>query len=195
MLFHSIENFYEPNDLGLVILNFMNLHFDKTYQSQETYYGSERMNAYPCYQTVTTKPDEENIFNPHTILKNTFERKTNKKIYVLKTFFRKTKLKELQESPSWNQHKPHTDGDDFDIAGIIYFNGSSLKDGTNFYLNKDHYEPTAVIAAQYNRCVFYGTQLPHCPSMVQQVEERWTQPFFLITKEETYKRYKESNGT
>ena len=195
MLFHIIDDFYDLNNLGLVMVNFMNLHFDKTYQSQDTYYGAERMNAYPCYQTVKCKPNEQNNLNPHSILKNTFERRTNQKIFVLETFFRKTKLDELKNSASWNQHKPHTDDVLFDVAGLIYFNGSSLKDGTNFYLDANHYEPTAVVGAKYNRCVFYGTQLPHCPSMIQEVEERWTQPFFLITKEETYKKYKESNGT
>ena len=194
MLFHAVEDFYEPNDLGIIILNFVNLNFKTTFQSLDVYYGSERMNAYPCYETEPMQI-EDNLLSPYTLFKKTFEEKTNIKILKLHTFFRKTKLSELKESPSWNQHKPHKDSEYYDIAGLIYFNGSSLKDGTNFYLNKEHYEPTAVIAAKYNRCVFYGTQLPHCPSMVQQVEERWTQPFFLITKEETYKRYKESNGT
>ena len=183
MLFNIVEDFYNPNDLGIIILNFINLNFKESFQSHQTFYGSERINAYPCYESDKMKYQDNNL-NPYNIFKKTFENKSNLKILELITFFRKTKLSELKESPSWNQHKPHKDSNLYDIAGVIYFNGSSLKDGTNFYLDKNHYEPTAIVGPRFNRCVFYDPQLPHCPSMCQQVEERWTQPFFLITKEE-----------
>lgn len=193
-MFHIIEDFYEPNDLGIVVLHFINLHFNSSYQSLDNYYG-DRMLGYPCYQSSTMKPQENDKLNPYEIFKKTFEHKTKTKIYKLDTFFRKSKKHELKDSPSWNEHKPHVDNPIYDIAGLIYFNGASLKDGTNFYSSFDHYEPTAIVSAKVNRCVFYNSQLPHCPSMVQHVEERWVQPFFLITKEETYKSYKEKNGT
>ena len=34
-MFNIIEDFYEPSDLGLIIINFINLHFHTDYQSNE----------------------------------------------------------------------------------------------------------------------------------------------------------------
>ena len=107
---------------------------------------------------------------------------------------RKTKLAELKKSPSWNQYKPHQDDKTFDYAGIVYFNSNSLIDGTKFFHNENCFEPTAVIGSRYNRCVFYSSQVFHSPTMEQEVEERWIQPFFLITKEETYNNFKKNNA-
>ena len=110
------------------------------------------------------------------------ERKTKINPLKINTFFRKTKLEECKKSPSWKQYKPHQDSKDFDIAGLIYFNSNQLKDGTFIYNDHTDYEPTVVIGSRYNRCVFYNTQVYHCPSMEQSVEERWTQPFLLFIK-------------
>jgi hypothetical protein len=190
-----VDNFYEPNDLGLMVINFLNLSFTPSFQSQNNYYGGDRMKAYPCYETNDLSFDLNNPLSAFNIFKRTFENKTGIKPLRINTFFRKTKLEELKKSPSWNQYKPHCDAADYDIAGIVYFNANSINDGTNFYFSKTDYEPTAVIGARTNRCVFYNTQIPHSPVMVQEVEERWIQPFFLIVKEETYKKFKEENAT
>lgn len=193
MLFNLVDNFYEPNDLGLMVMNFLNLNFTPTFQPQGTYFGGDRMKAYPCYETKNLISDGENPFSPFDIFKKTLENKTGITPLKMYTFFRKTKLEELKKSPSWNKYKQHCDAKDYDLAGIIYFNSNSLNDGTNFYNSLDDYEPTAVIGARTNRCVLYSTQTPHSPVSTQEVEERWVQPFFVITKEETLKLHKEKN--
>jgi len=181
-MFSYIDNFYEPNDLGLVIINFLNINFRPSHQSQLNWYGGDRMKAYPCYESNVLEKQEHPMC-PYTIFKNTFEKKTKLKLINFKTYFRKTKKIELENSKSWRQCKPHKDEKEYNIAGLIYFNSNSLKDGTYFYTSEHDYEPTAKIGSLYNRCVFYNSQIPHCPSMEQTVEERWIQPFFLKTEE------------
>tara|TARA_Y100000592_G_scaffold66605_1_gene103504 strand:+ start:184 stop:768 length:585 start_codon:yes stop_codon:yes gene_type:complete len=193
-MFNLIDNFYQPSDFGLVVSNFLNLHFFPSYQPQTHFFGGDRMKAYPCFESPAFKYDKDNPLNYCTIFQNTFEKKTGLKVLHAKTYLRKTKLSELKESPSWNQYKPHQDNNNFDMAGVVYYNSNSIKDGTNFYMQKDDYEPTAVIGAKMNRCVFYNSQVFHSPVMEQKVEERWVQPFFIITNEETLKKFKESDG-
>jgi len=36
--------------------------------------------------------------------------------------------------------------------------------------------------------------MPHAPSPEQEVEERWTQPFFIIHKQETFERFKKAQS-
>tara|TARA_R110000822_G_scaffold73937_1_gene177861 strand:+ start:562 stop:1119 length:558 start_codon:yes stop_codon:yes gene_type:complete len=179
-MFNVIENFYEPNDLGLMVMNFLNLPFNATYQSKEVNYGGDRNKGYPCYESqILNEGDKNNIYCPYNMFKQTFEKKTQKKIIKLQTFFRKTRIKELKKSPSWKQYKPHTDSAIYDIAGLIYYNSNCIKDGTYIFNTKDDFEPTVIIGSKYNRCVFYNSQQPHTPSMEQEVEERWIQPFFI----------------
>lgn len=189
-MFSLIENFYEPNDLGLIVLGFLNYNFNITYQSDTQYY-QDRLQAYPCYETQNFKKDHF-VYQKFT---NTFQNKTNINVLHCETFLRKVKLNEFKKSASWGKQFPHTDGDTFDLAGLIYFNSNSIKDGTLIYNKEIDFEPTVIIGSKINRCVFYNTLIPHSPSNEQLTEERWTQPFFLITKEETFKKYKESNGT
>ena len=81
----------------------------------------------------------------------------------------------------------------FDLAGIVYFNCNSLKDGTYMYSGKNTFEPDAIIGSKMNRCVFYNTQQFHSPGHEQEIDERWVQPFFIIHKEETFKKFKNQN--
>tara|TARA_R100001509_G_scaffold24983_2_gene13063 strand:+ start:83 stop:649 length:567 start_codon:yes stop_codon:yes gene_type:complete len=184
-----VDSFYGLNDLGLLTLNFVNSRFIPSVQPRGSFHGGERMKGFPCYETDDIPKDMLNILN------KTFEAKTNLKILDSKSFFRKTKKEELKQSPCYGQYRAHTDASTYDIAGVIYFNSNTLDDGTRFYKTDQCYEPTAIIGASVNRCIFYSTETWHCPPMEQTVDERWTQPFFLIIKEETYKKYKESNET
>ena len=192
-MFNVIEDFYDPSDLGLITLNFLNLPFHPVHQPRNIYY-SDRTKAYPCYETdkffKSLSPTD-----PVGLFKKTFENKTNLKIISLQTFFRKTILEELKKAPSWKQYRTHKDSKIFDLAGVIYFNSNSLKDGTYIYNKMDDYEPTTIIGSRCNRAIFYSTQQPHCASMEQEVKERWIQPFFVVYKQETYDMYKENYGT
>tara|TARA_A100000171_G_scaffold50890_1_gene63478 strand:- start:686 stop:1243 length:558 start_codon:yes stop_codon:yes gene_type:complete len=180
-MFDVIDGFYSKENLGLTCLNFLNSHFHSTYQSEANYYGGDRNLAYPTHETKLFHIDTD----AYKIFVHTFEKKTNVKILKCETFFRKTKRKELTNASSWNQYKPHTDGSSCDVAGLIYFNSYHIKDGTYLFNSKEEYEPTAIIGAKPNRCVFYKSNTWHCPPMEQKVEERWTQPFFISYKKET----------
>ena len=192
-MFNLIDSFYGQNELGLIIVNLINMHFKATYQPSVEYLGGDRMLGYPVHETDSFVNYEPKC--PYDIFIKTFIKKTNIKPLYLKTFFRKTKLSECKESPSWKKYKQHQDSYDFDLAGLIYFNSNSLKDGTFFFNSKHDFEPTGIIGSKANRCVFYSAETWHAPTMEQSVEERWTQPFFIIYKEETLKKFKTKNET
>tara|TARA_R100001509_G_C4783139_1_gene187127 strand:- start:64 stop:645 length:582 start_codon:yes stop_codon:yes gene_type:complete len=188
-MFTLIDNFYDYNDLGIMTLYFMNLPFNQTYQSQ-AWKVSNRLQAYPCYETqVFNESDVKD--SPYHIFKKTLEKKTNIKPLLIQSLFRKIKLNELKNSSVYQKDRPHKDNIDFDYAGLIYFNSNSLKDGTKLYLEENDFDPTVIIGAKVNRCIFYDTQQPHSTPVDQNVEERWVQPFMLITKESTYEKHKE----
>ena len=184
-MFHCIDCFYDANDLGLIALNFLNFRFNPSVQSQESHYGGDRLKGWPCHETGEIPKELKETFI------QTFEKKTNIQILHMTSFLRKTKKSEVESSPSYGQFKQHIDSPNYDIAGVVYYNSNSLDDGTRIYMTEQCYEPTTIIGSRGNRCVFYGTQVWHCPPMLQTVDERWTQPFFLITKEETYKKFME----
>ncbi len=184
-MFHCIDCFYDANDLGLIALNFLNFRFNPSVQSQKGHYGGDRLKGWPCHETGEIPKELKETFI------QTFEKKTNIQILYMTSFLRKTKKSEVESSPSYGQFKQHIDSPNYDIAGVVYYNSNSLDDGTRIYMTEQCYEPTTIIGSRGNRCVFYGTQVWHCPPMLQTVDERWTQPFFLITKEETYKKFME----
>tara|TARA_R100000908_G_C3726799_1_gene127565 strand:+ start:305 stop:871 length:567 start_codon:yes stop_codon:yes gene_type:complete len=188
-MFSLIDDFYNRTDLGILSLTFMNTVFSATHQSQE-WPVSNRMQAYPCYESITLDKSEKEG-NPYKIFKDTFEKKTNFKILKLHSFFRKIKLEELKNSAVYKKDRPHTDGKDYDIAGLVYFNSTSLIDGTKIYNYESDFEPTAIIGSKPNRCVFYNSTQPHSSPFEQIVEERWVQPFFLVVKEETLELHKD----
>jgi len=185
-MFNTIEGFYSKNDLGLLVLHFLNLHFHAKHQSHEVYFGGDRMLGLPVYESDHLTDQGES--SPYNIFLKTWKEKTNITPLHFSTFFRKTKLSECKKSPSWNQYKPHQDSLSFDLAGLIYFNSNSLKDGTYIYNNRNDNEPTVIIGSRLNRCVWYDSQTWHSPTMEQSVDERWTQPFFITYKEETLQK-------
>lgn len=192
-MLNLIDGFYDLNDLGLMTLSFINYHFESQYQSGMRYYGGDRLLGYPTYETKEFV-DFKDPLTPYNIFMRTWIKKTNIQPLHVSTFFRKTKLSECKASPSWKQYKQHRDDNFVDMAGLIYFNSNTLKDGTYFFNDQHDYEPTAIIGSKVNRCIFYPSEVWHAPSMEQSVEERWTQPFFIIHKEETLKKYKEKKN-
>jgi hypothetical protein len=185
-----INNFYNPQNLGLIMFNFLNMHFETNHQSHANYYGGDRKLSYPTWESPNLEDCE--YINPYKIFKDTWIEKTKIKPLHINTFFRKTKLEECKKSPSWKQYKPHKDNADKggnDLAGLIYFNSSFLRDGTFIYNEGYEYEPTIIVGSQPNRCVYYSSDVWHSPSMEQNVQERWIQPFFIIYKDETYKKF------
>jgi len=183
-----IDNFYEPSDLGLMTLGFVNLPFQSTYHSKG-WSITNRMQGYPCWESEIFKPIKEEL-SPYQIFLNTFIRKTNIKPIVVQTLYRKIKLEELKKAVIYKKERPHQDSKNFDIAGIVYYNSNSIKDGTSLYNYETDFEPTIIAGSKVNRCIFYNTQQPHSTPTDQWVDERWVQPFFLITQEKTFEKFK-----
>ena len=192
-MFNVIEDFYSQSDLGLVIAHFVNLPFDQTHRSRD-WAVTHRLQAYSVHETSVFERSEHPL-HPYSIFKKTFETKTNQKILYVETFLRKIKLSELKESAVYKKDRPHKDKETFDYAGLVYFNSNSILDGTKLYNDERDFDPTIIIGSKVNRCVYYDTQQPHSVPFDQRIDERWVQPFFIITNEQTLKKYKDLNET
>jgi|TARA_R100000231_G_scaffold3116_1_gene5748 hypothetical protein len=182
-----VEDFYSPEDLGIMSLYFMNTPFLESYHSKE-WQVSNRLQAYPVHESAQI-PKSDDPRSAYQIFKRTLEYKTNLKPLYIKTLLRKIKLSELKESAVFKNDRPHMDDETFNYAGLVYFNSNSIKDGTKLYSDERDFEPTLIVGARVNRLVLYNTQQPHSTPMDQHVEERWVQPVFLITEKETLDKY------
>jgi len=185
-MINVIDNFYPNAHLGIMALKFLNLPFQATWQSNQQYFH-DRMKAYPCWETFYLEKEDTG----QKVFKELFKKETNIDILHMITFLRKIKLSELKQSPSYGQHRQHVDPQYYNLAGLVYFNSNSLEDGTKLYSDSHSFEPTLIVGSKVNRCIFYRADTWHCPGMKQEVEERWVQPFMLITQQETYNKYLE----
>ena len=173
-----IEDFYNDDDLGKVTLAYNLKSYTATYQPKDIFYPN-RLKAMPCYETNMFASDD-------LILKmfvNTFQQKTNLNIENVFTFFRKTKSEEIQKSAFYKAGSPpHVDDTIFDVAGLVYLNTFSIKDGTSIFTYKNQYEPDIIVGSKPNRCIFYNADMYHTANYDLDNEDRFIQPFFIKLK-------------
>jgi hypothetical protein len=81
--------------------------------------------------------------------------------------------------PHIDKTKVKNEDFEYDVAGVIYYNTWSLEDGTYFFSGKDQIEPDIMIGAKPNRCIFYKTDIFHCPGHNKKTDVRLVQPFFI----------------
>jgi hypothetical protein len=86
-MFNLIDSFYDQNELGLIIVNLMNMHFNSTHQPQKKYFGGDRMLAYPVHETDSFSYDGPMC--AYDIFIKTFTKKTNIKPLHVETFLEK----------------------------------------------------------------------------------------------------------
>ena len=178
-LVNIIEPFFKEDDFNILINHFERWTFHPTQQPQRNNFES-RLLGYPCYEC---KPFTEGMFS-FDVFKKTFEQKTNLKIKNLKIFFRKVFLNELEKSSYVNKNESliHDDNDNetlTHLAGVIYLNNTSLDNGTKIYNSPHNVEPTVVVGAYPNRCVFYRSNILHSASIDWRIEVRKTIVFFI----------------
>ena len=171
-----IEDFYSQHNYGLVYNTIKTIPLKGTYQPKNVYYPS-RLDAYPCWES---DPLVENDLS-YSIFKQTFEQKTNIKVKKIESFYRKIIKEELKNSPFADKHEGlvHKDSNVRQIAGLIYFDSFSLKDGTRFYSYDGQVEPDIIIGSRPNRCVFYPSNINHSAGIDWRKEDRSIQVFFL----------------
>jgi len=168
-----IYNFYSNEDYAKMHSLALSNLYAATYQPNKIYF-EDRLKAYPCYETAKFLIDSM----AYNIFKETFEKKTNFKILNLKSFFRKILSSELKIIFKYGTI-PHRDSEEYDIAGVIYYNINSLYDGTAIYDNLYQREPSMIIGAKTNKCVFYDANQLHAPLQDKDTETRLIQPFFI----------------
>ena len=177
-LVNIIEPFFNEDEFNILINHFERWKFNATQQPERTFFEN-RLLGYPCYES---KPLEKGMFCFDVFVK-TFEQKTNLKIKTIKIFFRKVFLNELKKSPYKNRNEStiHTDSftDNIHLAGVIYMNNTSLDNGTKIYKDLLSMEPTIIVGANPNRCVFYEPNVVHSASIDWRIEVRKTIVFFI----------------
>lgn len=172
------EDFYPPEQFGLMNLNAKMLTYDATWQPSGIWYPN-RLKAYPVYETKKFNDSSEmkNIFI------NLFEKVSNLKIKECNTFFRKILTEEMEKSPLAKYGvQPHRDNEAdniWDVAGVVYFNSFSLDDGTRLFSYSGQNEPDIIVGAKPNRIVWYDANLLHSPGHDFLTPERIIQPFFI----------------
>jgi len=176
-----IDNFYSQRDLERMIYFSMYSVYRVRHQPIKTEFAS-RLHTYPVHETEIFLEKDEAF----QMFKKTFENRTNLKIDKLETFIRKIFKHEIEVSAysDRNESSVHVDDKEMDLAGVIYYNAPNFKAGTKIYQFLDDPEPSAVVGAFPNRCVFYSTKQPHSAGIDLRQNERIVQPFFIKLKKE-----------
>lgn len=171
-MINLIEDFYDSIFLKKIIEDINNLTFKPTHQPKGIQLD-HRLQGYPTYETDPLDSNNEIYKFLYKKLKPIVN-----KPFIIHTFFRKTLLSEVRQSLSWASIQRHQDQECF-LAGLIYFNTNSIKDGTYFYRNNTDMEPTFIIGSKVNRCILFNPNIWHAPGLDSWKEVRLTQPFFL----------------
>ena len=175
-----IDNFYKKENFEYMLTSAM-LNAYHSYHHPQDSSIIDRKKAYPCYQTNIFSENDLN----YQIFLNSFQEKTGLVIDKVKTMYRKIYSNELEHIFKYGQ-QPHRDKEEFDIAGVVYFNNIGLDNGTgifsNVQLNEFQIEPDVIVGAKPNRCVYYSTDIWHKPLQDKDTELRIIQPFFIKIK-------------
>ena len=168
-----IDDFYSSKDYETIFTIAFHSNYYSSYQPKKIHFH-DRLKAYPCYET--NEMTSENVV--YDIFIKTFTEKTKLKVLKCNSFFRKILSSELENVFKYG-FVPHIDDTQYDFAGVIYYNIESLYDGTATYTSLFHREPSIIIGAKTNRCVFYPTNTWHSPLHDKNTKERLIQPFFV----------------
>tara|TARA_Y100001951_G_C11292567_1_gene273246 strand:- start:956 stop:1471 length:516 start_codon:yes stop_codon:yes gene_type:complete len=167
-----VDNFYSPFDFSDIIRFIKESKFTPTMQPKNINYDN-RLKGYPCYESIPTDRIKE-------ITLRSLREKTPYKFKNLKTEFRKIFAKELLQSPLANQKEGilHKD-DEHAYAGVIYFDGLTIKGGTSLFFTDDQIEPDIIYAARPNRLILHKSDIMHCANYDYCYKERTIQTIFL----------------
>ena len=94
------------------------------------------------------------------------------------TIFRKILAKELLQSPVGIEGSLHCDPN-CEWAGVVYFDGVSIKGGTSLYFHHEQFEPDVIYAARPNRAILYKANTLHCANYDIAYKQRIIQTIFF----------------
>lgn len=171
------DNFYNENEWAKVnaLLNVMK--FTPTYQPENNTIDN-RLKGYPCYETK----EQPSLDLLKEMVTGALQRNTMYNIKNIDTSFRKIYTKELEKSPANNHPSIHKDTDSRKMAGVIYFDGLTIKGGTSLYFNTSmstQFEPDVIYAARPNRAILYDSQIFHCANHDNAYDVRTIQTIFF----------------
>ncbi len=165
-----IDNFYSKEDWLDINNTIKELKFTKTHQPRHSPNIDNRLKAYPCHEAHSDKLIE--------ILIKTLKEKTELDIGFVRSAVRKIYLDELLQSPLGTEGSLHCDHG-CKYAGVVYFDGLSIKGGTSLYFHNEQFEPDIMYAARPNRAVIYSANTLHCANYDKVYKERIIQTIFI----------------
>ena len=173
-----IDDFYSPTDYINILKVIKTTKWFPEMQPYTNTNIDNRLKMMPCYQSIVPIEWKEKT------LDLLHEKVPSIKFDMLRTFWRKTLAKELLQSPlkDKTQGLIHQDDDNFNWAGIIYFNGLTIKGGTSLFLTDKEglqIEPDVIFAAKPNRLVLYKSNIRHAANYDHCYKERVVQTVFL----------------
>ena len=99
-------------------------------------------------------------------------------IGFVRSAIRKIYLEELLQCPLGTEGSLHYD-QSCEWAGVVYFDGVSIKGGTSLYFHNEQFEPDIMYAAKPNRAVIYKANTLHCANYDKAYKERIIQTIFF----------------
>ena len=165
-----IDNFYNENDWIAINKKIKNLEFIETHQPQSSRSIDNRLKGNPCYEAH----DDELIVT----LTKTLKEKTDLSISFVRSAIRKILAKELLQSPVGIEGSLHCDPN-CEWAGVVYFDGVSIKGGTSLYFHHEQFEPDVIYAARPNRAILYKANTLHCANYDIAYKQRIIQTIFF----------------
>lgn len=165
-----IDNFYSKEDWIKVNDIINNLKFKETYQPRHSPNIDNRLKAYPCHEAHSDELID--------ILIKTLKEKTDLNIGFVRSAIRKIYLDELLQSPLGTEGSLHYDHA-CQFAGVVYFDGLSIKGGTSLYFHNEQFEPDVMYAARPNRAVIYKADTLHCANYDKAYKQRIIQTIFV----------------
>ena len=171
------DNFYNENEWAKVNALLKVMKFTPTYQPENNTIDN-RLKGYPCYETK----EQPSLDLLKEIVSGALQRNTMYNIKNINTYFRKIYTKELEKSPANNHSSIHKDADTHKMAGVIYFDGLTIKGGTSLYFNTSmstQFEPDVIYAARPNRAILYDSQIFHCANHDNAYDVRTIQTIFF----------------
>jgi len=173
-----IEDFYTAENFGLMSNFQRTCNMKGLHVPQNIYYPS-RLEAFPTWESDDFEKDQIE----YNLTEKTLIQKTEFKIKKIKSFFRKVLTSELLKSPykGRNESLIHQDSDNFDWAGVVYFDSFSIEDGTRLYSYREQVKPDVIIGSKPNRCIIFKAALFHSAGIDWNKDSRTVQTFFLET--------------
>jgi hypothetical protein len=167
-----IDDFYDPFEWKEINKLKDTLEYHPACQPESNHIDL-RLKNYPCYETGYNKRLKD-------ITLKALKKKTQVDIKDVDTEFRKVLTSEINQSPLAHRTEmiKHKDTSYGNYAGVIYFNGLTIKGGTSLFFTEAQVEPDVIFGAKPNRLILYKANTIHCANHDYLYETRIIQTIF-----------------